>query len=498
MAGVFQVFVVNTAGTSFGEAENAVVKNLVWELNGAGSCDITLPTVDPDAALFQAGREVQVWRDGTCIWWGPIVRQQFGVHESVWQCAGLLWYFGRRFMGRADRTNQIANGGFESGETSWTFSGAVTHVVETTIVFDGTKSEKLTGNSVEHNTYATQTYTHTTQYVAGGDALTVDAWVYVPSVGYLGGARANRGLVAIRTSGGNVVDVQTAVIDDDTVKNQWLPFSCVISSVVAGDTIEVRLYPPHGIAYYDDVTVTLMESLSFPSPATDAATIIAAIVDYAQDLYAGFTHGKSNLNIGKSCPATGVRLARTYQFVEHANIGDALREFTDAATCDMHVVHTSTTRTFTTYAPTKGSYQAAQALVIDTNVAGFTWQWDGAEATTSVVVLGPGSTPGRPEGGAVDAAAFGGLTLETVESADTHVTVAQLDARAAEILRVRKKPEVVEVTTYPHSSAIGGLVVGDTVPVDLRHGCCTVNATYRVVRISLDPRTDAATITLNP
>lgn len=504
MAGVYQAFVVDIDGSVFGELVNATIGPVVTELNGIGSCDVTLATSDTDATLLQPGRELMIKRDGTVIWWGPIVRPKIGVLTSTWQAQGLLWYFSRRYMGRADRTNLLTNGDFEASEASWTFNG-VTHAVETGTVFEGTKSEKLTGGAADHTTYATQTYTHVLQSHPLGDYLTGSAWVYVPSSGYSGGAVADRGLFVIRrNSAGITIAATAAIINDATPKNTWIQLEAGVPGVSTGDTVEVRLYPPHGIAYYDLVTLTAMESLALGDEATgaflDAAEVAGHIVEYAQDNYT-FTHGKSDLNIGIDTPDCGTGIVRVYQFVEHRNILDAIQELVSLALFDMHVEIDATTRTFTTYAPRKGSYQAGEALTltgVDANVADFTWSWDGQGATTSVILAGPGDGPDRPEGAAVDTAALGGLTLETVETAADSVRVADLDRVAAEILRVRSKPEIVEVTTFPAGSAITGLEVGDTIDLDLVYGASTVSGRYRVVKISLNPNTDQATFTMNP
>src|SRR4051812_17533876 len=109
----YEVVVVAQDGTPFGTLADARLPRVSWELNGPGAAEISLATVDSDASLLVPGREIQVFYQGGTdpIWWGPIVRPQGGLRESSWQCAGLLWYFAHRFMGRADRVNELTNGG---------------------------------------------------------------------------------------------------------------------------------------------------------------------------------------------------------------------------------------------------------------------------------------------------------------------------------------------------------------------------------------------------
>jgi hypothetical protein len=493
----YEIRVVDTAGTNLGVLDDATISRFSWELNEPGSAEFSLATTDADAALCLPGREVQIRKDGTLLWWGPIVRPQAGLHESSWQAAGLFWYFTRRFMGRADRINLLTNGDFEAGEGSWTFNNGITHSLDTAIKVEGTQSLELVGTATNWSRSASQTYTHTTQYHPYGDALTASVWVYVDAAAELGGVIEGRGLrVLHRDADGKVVNDPITPIDEDTPRDEWVPIEVLIPAVKEDDTLDVRLYPPNGTAYFDLATLTLMESLAF-WPSADVADIIEGIVLYAQDLAPfDYGHGKSDLNIDVSASATGVTVSRVYQFAEHRQVADAIQEFVRQGVVDVDIAITATTRTLTTYAPRKGSSYGT-TLELDVNLADFTYSWDGESAAGAVVVLGPGDGPDRPEGGASDPAFLGGLTLEYVESAPDDVTVGELDDRAAESLIVMSDPQILEVTTLPGVGIIGDLEVGDTVPVSIDRGWVQIDAIYRVVRIEVMPKTDQATLTLN-
>jgi hypothetical protein len=503
----YQVVVVAQDGIPYGTLSNARPTRVSWELNGPGTAEISVATTDPDVVLLQPGREVQIYRDGITdpIWWGPIIRPQAGLNETTWQCAGLLWYFEHRYMGRADRINALTNGDFEAGETGWTFSG-VTHSVNTDLDFvvEGTKSEKLTGATADHATYATQTFTHGPGGYPTGDYITGSVWVWISAADYLGPAIEDFGLVLRRkNAAGEVVDAQwePARINDDTPRDQWVPLEVGIANVIDGDTVDFLLFPPHGVAYFDLATLTFMESLSlgYPTTPVDVSVIVAAIVDYAQDRAPfDFGHGKSDLNIGTAGSATGTTRQVAYQFAEHRNILDAILEYVRQGIIDIDIAFTATTRTFTTYAPKKGSLYGT-TLQLDVNLADFTWSQDLEQAASSVVLLGPGDGPDRPEGGATDTSFVGGaFTSEIVEQAPDNTTVGQLDQRAEERLKVAARPEILEITTLPGAGVIGDLAVGDTVPVLIAWGWVDIDATYRVARIEADLLKDQATITLNP
>lgn len=505
----YTVVVVDKEGTPFGTVDDARISAVSEELNAAGGVTVTLATTDPDAALMQPGREVQVYRDGITdpIFWGPIVRPKAGLDESSWQCAGLLWYFAHRFMGRADRVNQLTNGDFEAGEAAWGFAG-VTHSVNTDMdfVLEGSQSLRLEGTSADHATFAYAGWDHPVGGFPGGDYITASAWVYVPSADYVGGAANDYGLVIINRRGGEVVGgAASEGIGDDFTFDQWVQLEVGVGGVIEGDAVEVRLFPPHGVAYYDLVTLTFMESLSFgyPGPAVDVTDIIEGIVAYAQDRAPyDFDHGKSDLNIDLAGDPTGITRQVAYQFEEHRNVLDAIMEYVRAGYCDISVALTPTTRTFTVHTPRKGSLYGTTLTLgtADTpgNLKDFTYSSDLENGASHVVLLGPGDGPDRPEGGAVDASFVGGaFTAEIVETAPDDATVGQLDARAAERLATAAHPEILEVTTLPGAGIIGTLEVGDTVAVDIAHGSVEVDDTYRVARIEADLFMDQATIILN-
>lgn len=505
---VYEIVVVDRDGVSYGTLIDARLGRVSLELNGAGGAEVTLPTTHPDAALMQAGREIQVYYQGPDpIFWGPIVRPQAGLDETSWQCAGLFWYFQHRFMGRADRVNELTNGDFEAGETGWTFSG-VTHSIDTGTVNDGTQSLKLTGGTADHATYATQTWTHPAGGYPGGDWITAAAWVNIPSADFVGGAANDYGLVVIhRDADGKVVNTGYAEIGDDTVKNEWIPLEAGVGLVEEDHTVEVRLFPPHGVAYFDTVTLTFMESLSFGYPSTpvDVTTIIGGIVDYAQNRV--FDHGKSDLNIGWAGDDTGVTRQVAYQFAEHRNIADSILEYVRNGNCDVSIETTASTRTFTIW-PTTTAVDArglgkgvlyGTTLELDVNIADFSFAVDLENGASNVIMLGPGDGPDRPEGVASDITFAGGaFTVEIVEQAPDNTTVGQLDTRAQDRLRVAARPEILEITTLPGAAVIGNLTVGDTVPVVISRGWVDIDDIYRVARIEADLYADQATITLNP
>lgn len=97
----YQVILVGKAGTGGRviELPRARATQIVWELNGAGMANITMPTSDLQTRdLKFIEREVQIWRKGQLLWWGVPWRMHADVHNHFFQCEGLWSYFFRRVI----------------------------------------------------------------------------------------------------------------------------------------------------------------------------------------------------------------------------------------------------------------------------------------------------------------------------------------------------------------------------------------------------------------
>lgn len=435
-------------------------------------------------------REIQVVRDGTVLFWGPVVRIEIDDDRTHVQCADPRWYLTRRFFGRADRVNLLANGDFEDGLTGWGTPVGLTPVIDPTRAVQGTRSVRLTGTAEGHDTYLPQTYIHS-QFHPDGDQLTIATHVWIPSGDYQGDATNSLGLFVTRTPAGGGAPVaiagdRDATITAATLKDQWVRLETTLDFVQQDDIIEVRLYPPWGTANYDLVTLTLQESLSFVEQ--DMATIIRGIVQYAQGAH--FDHGKSDLTLAVDVDPTGVTLSRTYQFADHQNIDDELMAFTRRRG-GVDYTFNPATRTLVVSHPHAGTVREDLTLTWGGNVTRFRLSVDRAQKADQAVVLGPGDGPDREEGGAT--ATPDGPTLEDVTIAPDGTTVGELDRAAAERLAVVTHPEVLEVTCV---GLIGNLSVGDWVPVTI--SALAMSAVqYRVVSIAPNPANDSLVASLN-
>lgn len=522
-SGGYQVIVVDKFGTrvSFGELAKAELQSFDWILNNAGSATFTINTLDSHAtAVSGLDREVQIWRNGRLLWWGPIVRPDATSKRIDTQCRQLEWYFDRIHFGRADRSNLLTNPSFETGDlTGWTTVNT-TPVVTQSIYVDGAYSVRLEQSTAQQDAYLEQ---QLDDYVATGvgSVLVLAAWFWIDPDAWLGEAIGSRGLTLRRLHATTNAVLQSGVVDieGDTPRGTWQRVETLVNMPPdAVEDIEVRLYSPGGVIHWDALSLTLMESISSVSSPTDftsdLADLFTLMVQHAQDP----SFQKNDKNIGVDAPISGIRVERHFQLAEHANVGESIRQFTEEGLCDWSVEITPSTRTATLHVPTKGERKPEFKIYLygnetegttKANIADdFRLSFDGEQAVSSVVVLGPGDGPDREEGGAVDNAVFGGNIYEAVIASPPEATINSLDAVANEQLSVMKSPYVLRATYLPlvrpgdpnylvARDPIDSLHVGDTVPVVLDYGWIQADADYRVVQKSVDAQRDLCTVTLN-
>lgn len=501
-APVAKVYAVSKAGAQLAELENANVISVEWVLNTPGSARIEMHVEDPDALNLSFATEVQFWWNGVCRWWGYVSRIDADALTVIFECRGLLGYLDKRFFGKPDRTNLLSNPEFDAGSLSpWATSGAATATQSTTRRVLGTKSLKLVQSAAGVDTYEYQNVSVTGTGI--GTLLTVAGWFYLDDSGYVGAAFDSRGLFIEMENGATVEDSAFYYIDDDTPRNTWQRAEAEIwIPPNTTRTINVRLYAPGGTIYWDALSLTAMESLSFYN--FDQATIAEYIVAYAQD-HLAFDHDKSDLLISTGVaysPLTGVTRDYHQQFAEHANIGESLRQFGELEDgFDISIEHNSWLRTFNTWFPSKGTDRSATVTVANVDLAAdspFVWRFDGEQAASQVTIIGDGDGPDREEGGAQDLSLFGATTFEDVQVAQPATAIDRLDSLADERLRALQNPESITVTVHePTKNLLGTIVVGDTIDLNVAHGYIQAVGDYRVVAIRFSPVSGALSLECN-
>lgn len=312
-------------------------------------------------------------------------------------------------------------------------------------------------------------------------------------------------ITRIKQSTGKVVQTVTQKLD--STRGVWTRIEAGIT-VPADDVqylIRVYLLPPVGSIIWDEMSMSVQETLSFTN--TDQATIVKELVEYAQDP----ANGKSDLNIGTNCPLTGKVRNRDLDIPNREVLYDAIMEmptFIDG--CDVSIdldtgVDGSVTRTLRTHFPLKGgTFDSAVAdcpvLVLGSNVATYGTDWDGEDAANAVVIIATEDDNGSADEAAqVDTDAFGSLILEKAYTAIPGASLQGLAAQAARGIRRYSRPSVIpSITTMPEyaDELFDRVKTGSVVRVILDDAYLNVDGYYRPTQIDLDPNTDTFTYTL--
>lgn len=520
----WQCFAVNNDGSV--RAVIPIVGNPVpvWGLDVALQCSFNV-SFDTDVSQMALGAsEVQLYRNGALVLFGPVVSRRGNTGARTWTYTAYdpLWYFTHRYFGESARHNYLPNGSFETSLAGWANVGTVTSSQSTTQAILGTHSAKLVSTLDNGDDYIVAMFPMS----AGSDglALFLTAWVFVES--YSDGAFGDRGCYIGRVGATDTAAwAQAPLTKDSAPVGKWSRLSTFINMPPNETrTIEVRLYAPHGTVYWDAVTVTILESVSavkINSPSGngwDQTDIAKLIVRYGAGEHSiGSFYTKSFLNIAVAGAPSGVIKERTYQFFDHQLIMDALTEFTESSDgFDFRLETTPTTRTFRTYFPSIGKTWTGPAFryehdqldsdetARDRNwgIVSVDWPETIEGSATDVTEMGGwGTGAGREEAAATNHAAFGGVTIELVESAPTDAPIDLLSSIAQSRLDQLDQTILTPTLTMveprdPKTGAIilsliGALLPGDIIPVvvvdgSMQLGAPNAPALVRVTQVTLN------------
>lgn len=455
----YEVIVVDSFGIAMGQIPSAVVGQIDWDLNDVGQATIDFWILDPNLgsgiiptapgqptsnALFPpnqipGGREIQIWRDETLVWWGWPTGATTDASQVHLQCSGLLWPYGKRFFGPTP-SNLLINGGFETGDlTGWTpinfTPGSSTIEVGgfgPKLVLQGSSSCFMSFAGAFTDTYIQQFVPFDT---TGKPAATFDlsGWVYLLStsndpVTTSAATFGNRGLfmqaiVDITVQDGSP---QVGEVTASTPYNRWTRVDCqVIVPPNSSGVIEIRAYagivitPGFQGVVWDALTLTenlgvgMTPDLSPPdSTQIDVFEIIQNILTYAQDPY----WGKTYLNMGFGGANTGTVMQRVYALSDNGSIMDALNEFPSIGICDFEVIWDPSGhwRSFIVWPGAKGQINYNAPLALDMgNVTDLQGAVDGTRVGTGQRVLGQGSSGSSLDiGSAIFPSYLGGRVTE--------------------------------------------------------------------------------------
>lgn len=525
----------NMVGTDYGHFAAAKLTRIMWTLDGPALAEFDIPIDDPllselplPNVSITPPREIQIYRNGHLLFWGPVVSRRCSHSERVWHYTAYdpLWYLMHRNMGEAERRNYLSPSSFDSGMDGFSAAGAVSSTIDNVRYLIGGGSLHLTCASSGEN-FRRKLVTVTSGSL--GLALFLTAWVYVDA--FTAPAYARRGAFLGRVGASGPGAYGFSTVDETTSLGTWIRMSCHVNMPPnRTETIDARLYCPDGEVHWDGVTLTVQESLGFvvensPGGTGWDQTLIAQMTcDYLSGaLPVGSPYTKSNVQIHTAGDPSGITKERVYPFTDHqpgyeGGVGSgALDEWTRAEQgFDYRVDYDSTTlRTFRTYYPFVGvTWSEPFAYINDGTTANwcivgydFLETIEGS-ATDVAEISSFGDDSGREEGAFFDDAALGGLTLELVEAAPTAAPLDLLDAVAKQRGVQLAKPIATPVLKMiepkdPVSEAvlltlIGVLMPGDFIPVTLFDGSVLMFDVVRVTQVTLNAEDESLSVAIAP
>lgn len=508
MPGTYELKLVSRAGVARATLNDAQLTSVRRELNGVDTATFVMHPLDPQHVELDdfkmVARELQVWRDGSLYFQGPVISAVGDDQVVTFTAKGLLWYFAHRYFGPS-MLQYVYNGSFEESLNGWETVGCFSSVNSSPEYYRGNYA-LLQATANDADQYLSQAVSITTGAVPrpstegdeSGLLVRLAGWCKVnPAAGLWAGAYGERGLfVERRTPGGDLIKRDWAPITADTPKGELIRLSThVIVPANTTETLEVRLYAmPSGIAW-DKISLTAPESVGSAAGGSPVTDIMRSIVIDAAQLHAS----KSDLGIGFS-GSGGKTIVRDYQYADNGNILQALAEFADAGLADFEVSIPSAggAATFVAYVGGKGSFKP-HLNVHDANLTSFRKTFDGEQASTWHRVLGRGEGTDRELSHirTFSTAEIGSTVLESVSTAPPETTIGGLDDLAKAEADRRRPPVVIAECSVRSDAHVTDLKVGDTIPIAIFHGWSTINANYRVVWTELDPRNDELKIGLN-
>jgi hypothetical protein len=526
------VHAVDDTGKVYATIPTAKTPQLTWPqvnapMGAVFSVSIDEPAVEqlplPNDATTPP-REVQIWRNGQLAFFGPVISRRADSNARVWEytCGDPLYHLQSRFLGEAKRRNYLTNGSFDNGLNSWATHGVVTASSSAKALL-GTSSAKLVTTD-EGDNYLHQTFVMKAGKI--GLALIATAWVFVES--FAGPAYGGRGLYIGKLGAGpSPADPDDRLhptweftlepLDENSAPvGKWSRLTCAVEIPPnTTETMDIRLYAPHGTVYWEAASIVVMESLSLievNSPhgtGWDQVEIAHQTVRYLAGSWPlGDTYTKSKLNISTAGPKSGIVKERTYQFSDHqpgyeggdgAGALDEWPTLSDGFDFEMDVRPNA--RIFRTHYPSIGKVWARPFVFRRGEPSWCVVGWTTGETiegtATDVCELGGwGSDAGREEGGYSNPTALGGLTREMVEGAPQDAPIGVLDSiaqsRGQQVSKPICTPSLIMVeprdpeTDEPLLTLIGVMKPGDIITADVVDGGYVLEGTWRVASVDVN------------
>jgi hypothetical protein len=226
--------------------------------------------------------------------------------------------------------------------------------------------------------------------------------------------------------------------------------------------------------------------LIYREETPDNQEVIAwKLIDHAQTQVVSGTSGTMGMTRGAHV-GTALARSRDYCRVDHANIGDAIEELTNADDgFDFEFTPTptsSTNKVFLTYAPLKGADVSGTVVFTGSNAMNISGDIDAREVANDIFAEGT-SGCGMPEFEATGGASLTnfGVMQDVLQTDVDHLP--SVKSLAREAIRQRKQARWTLTVEYNDQlgPAWGSFVVGDLVQVNTAKGFLTINQKFRCI-----------------
>lgn len=461
-----------------------------WVLNQPGSIGFSAPLHLPGTALVDIlTTEAVVYRDGALLQRGIVVDRERDGDSLRFDCAGLLWPWTHWHVGPNQNDYLGGAGLFEGGTplAGWAFVNC-TPQITTSLIREGEQALLLTATAAGLDAYAERTFTVADTGGVGLYLQLAGEYHIDTSATWLGPAFEERGLYIESANG--IPDLnEWEPITNSSSKGTWneAETGLQLPAGLLNQLVKVRLYVGGGRTAWDLVRTKAEDSISSQPTGTDAATLAGQLADYVQLV-------KTDQNLTRSNPATGVLVTDVYRMDELPNVFEILESFPARGIFDFEI---TPDRVFTTHAPRKGSHKPGSPLTVSPHATpavvtplSYGYRASGVATRSRIIRTAGGSGATRDAYVAQDTTRTGGLVLEDVASVPTiYGPNGARDFAAKDLARLR---DVVTVPTarVPAAGWLGVVDVGDTVPVTIDDGAVTEASTRRVYGMHLQADAD--------
>jgi len=440
-------------------------------------------------------REVQVWLGGELRMAGPILTRSVGDGDGPvsFGATDCLFYFERLLRGgwQPWSRNYLQNFRFDDDFNRWDVTGTVD--LDATHVTSGVQAAMI-------DDVPTASVAQTVRIdLAIRYSVVIDFKVWVEA-----SVTTGRGLeVSVPgVQGGDSFGVHR--IDASTARDTWTTLRVVleVEGRVGARSLTAALFGADGgKVWLAEAAVTIFPISSIAEEVEGAQ--VATQVDIATVLSDAIQATNSGLNIGVDAPLTGELVDYKPADDVDVYVSEIIRRLTERDPgIDVFMAYGAggSVRTVTSRFPRMGTDHLPDDLTLTLhdpttgagNVTGYRIGFDATKATNEVTTIGEGDYRGT----SLNEDSFGGVRLQTVQTAPPKTPLGDLEGMSRKKLRLTAGDvETLEVDCLASVTPL--IHKGDRVLATIADDSVAINEVYRIIDITIDGPTGACSLNLN-